>query len=905
MKRTFIQFVAIAIALVSLASCEQESIDQAQSAQTYELSFSSDKPSLETDTKTAWTGETINWSKGDKIKVAYTVDGVWQGESGNPAEGKYAKLYVSSQLSADAPTATFKVPTSFAGTTEGTYKFYGVYPSTSVSVTEFRDAPSLTVDIPAEQTPAASSFDSAADVMIGQSKDEYTAIPTDAVPMIWNRIVAHADITLKSLIIPAGETISKITFTANEEANLVGAQNVDITTRVVSKGSGNTAANVVAVNANNLQIINNNIEVWFGMLPATITSLAIDVETDLANYSKSYTGISRTFAQNKRNTMGINMSGATRTAKSVSNLPFEDDFSWQESTDENTKIENLSSDWVSGTNVYGGEVGAIKIGSGKSNGSITSKNLNLSNPFHVTVSARAYNASDESSLVVTVGNNSYTADEIITSTEDYTNFIINCPAATSSSSVTIGTDNKRAVISNVKIETGNVALTPKISVVDVLNVPATATSGTINVSYKNVVSQTVKVYSDESLNTELTNGWFNAVLDESGNISWTVTANETENTRTAYISLKAKNVAETEVGVVITVTQVPQADAVTVEQSSFTTISGDLNNDPNISYSALKGDGTTNPAINSNKIRIYKPASGNTTGGVLKLTANNNCKITAVTIKTNRKNAFIVAVDGAAQTPSYQGESSPYSVSVSNLLANEVTFTNTYNDSNDISYISVSYSSDGGEVPPTTSYTVNISDTITGGSVTANPMSAIAGTEITLTATPSSGYTFTSWNVTNATTSEIIMVTNNKFMMPASNVNVSATFTEDEEQGEENVAIFSWVGSSTDTKNADWTISDNGVSLTWSKGTNQNTPSPNKEGSIRMYPGTTVTITAPTGEKVTKIEFTPTAETYSATNLTYNDNSISDDWTLSAPASPVVLTATANARFKTITVHFR
>lgn len=74
-------------------------------------------------------------------------------------------------------------------------------------------------------------------------------------------------------------------------------------------------------------------------------------------------------------------------------------------------------------------------------------------------------------------------------------------------------------------------------------------------------------------------------------------------------------------------------------------------------------------------------------------------------------------------------------------------------------------------------YTVTVSGAIENGTVTATPSSAYAGDEVVLSATPASGYYLTAWNVTDAS-SNTVAVTNNTFTMPASNVTVSATFSE-------------------------------------------------------------------------------------------------------------------------------
>lgn len=71
-------------------------------------------------------------------------------------------------------------------------------------------------------------------------------------------------------------------------------------------------------------------------------------------------------------------------------------------------------------------------------------------------------------------------------------------------------------------------------------------------------------------------------------------------------------------------------------------------------------------------------------------------------------------------------------------------------------------------------YTVTI-DTITGGTVTASPTSGDEGEEITLTQEASTGYEFVSWDVEDGDHTAIT-VTDNKFLMPANNVTVGATF---------------------------------------------------------------------------------------------------------------------------------
>ena len=77
--------------------------------------------------------------------------------------------------------------------------------------------------------------------------------------------------------------------------------------------------------------------------------------------------------------------------------------------------------------------------------------------------------------------------------------------------------------------------------------------------------------------------------------------------------------------------------------------------------------------------------------------------------------------------------------------------------------------------PAPTEYIVTVTND-GNGIGTATPSTAAAGTEITLTAMPSEEYHFKKWQVESPTG---LVITNNKFTMPDSNVEVKAIFEED------------------------------------------------------------------------------------------------------------------------------
>ena len=77
--------------------------------------------------------------------------------------------------------------------------------------------------------------------------------------------------------------------------------------------------------------------------------------------------------------------------------------------------------------------------------------------------------------------------------------------------------------------------------------------------------------------------------------------------------------------------------------------------------------------------------------------------------------------------------------------------------------------------PAPTEHTVTVTSG-GNGTASASPLMAVAGTEITLTAMPKEGYHFKEWKVESPTG---LVITNNKFTMPDSDVEVKAIFEED------------------------------------------------------------------------------------------------------------------------------
>ena len=290
MKKLWIAAAAAVLAL-SFVGCKKTPETPVTS-----LTFTAGRPAVET--RTGWTGETIEWTAGDAVSMAYSVSGVWVGEN----------LFNSKPLAQGGPTAQFTVPGNFPQGLVGAHHFFAVYPA--VTDTDFSDAPDVFTAVPEIQTPTAASFDPKADILVGDSVEDYRSLPDYPVPLKWTRLTAHADITLKNLPLAPGENIQDIVLLGQSDAELTGDIAIDL---ACPEDYGTDGVPRVTILPDNLSFdASGNLRFWISIFPETLTELTVTVETDQATYRKTFTGIEKTFRQNTRNILGVNMADATK-----------------------------------------------------------------------------------------------------------------------------------------------------------------------------------------------------------------------------------------------------------------------------------------------------------------------------------------------------------------------------------------------------------------------------------------------------------------------------------------------------------------------------------------------------------------------------------------------------------------
>lgn len=546
MKKIFIPFV-IAATTLSFAACQKEVSSPAIEDELVSLNFTSTNPTTKTVADAV--NKTILWKDGDKISVAYTVNDKWQNATGDATADKPAKIYVSNGLDTGGKTAVetavFNISSSFNATTEGVHQFYSVYPSSCVNVKEnkIEHAPSVAMTIPDVQTPAENSFDAAADLMIGKATKTYNSLSEakkDEIPLLWQRIVSHADITLKGLQgLTENEVITTIVLTADADAKLVGDRYVNIQNGDISMPATIADANVLTINGTNLKVNNNNVEFWAAVMPATVKSLNIAVETNKATYTRNIESCNIEFKQNARKGLNVDMSKVKRVEKSAGlALPFVDDFSWQKGTNDvdiSKEVSTLSNDkYNAGETVYAFNSEVIRIGSRTQIGYISTCALDLSKDFYVEVEAKAYNVDDNAHISISVDNGTpLTATDALTS--DYETYCFNLSAATASSSIKISTDTKRAVITSIKIAEGKSTYVP-------------APKLTISPEFVKVASDatntTFAVTSNTKWTVSTTSDWAKISTpsgENNGDVEITFSENTTGKERTADIVVKTED----------------------------------------------------------------------------------------------------------------------------------------------------------------------------------------------------------------------------------------------------------------------------------------------------------------------------------------------------------------------------
>lgn len=301
--KKFVKIVALgAAAALALVSCQKT-----------EQNYKSSNPvrffAKSIETKTTF---------GDPEDGKYPT--LWKGEEGVAiAMNKSNTLKYTVKPLSGGKTAEFVNESGISDDGSGDYTFYAVSPySAAISSKVNEQYRSMTIEIPASQTPLAGSVDESAQVLFG--KNVAGAEFPEEVAFDFKHVSAYGKMTITDLALEEGETVSSITLEA--EKPFVGRWflYVDDTE---DYNEGEVAPNNASA-SNILTLTTDKVEdVWFACAPVDLsgTSLKVTVATSEGTYTKTVSfGSKGNFVSGKIAKFSLSMEGVKPAAPVVYTL---------------------------------------------------------------------------------------------------------------------------------------------------------------------------------------------------------------------------------------------------------------------------------------------------------------------------------------------------------------------------------------------------------------------------------------------------------------------------------------------------------------------------------------------------------------------------------------------------------
>lgn len=230
MKSIFKYFMLVAVAAMSLVSCEQAS-DEISIPEIQEVVMTINAGVDETRTYIDETDKIVKWSEGDNLKVI-----------------ENSKTYrTTTKIDIDADGLA-KFTVSFpANNTDSEFTYNAIFPADAVTEDDSDkiNVAKVKVTVKDQQMPTATSFDPEADVLVAKQ------IVADAQPtelnMQFKRLVALGKMTLKNFP-DANAEITKVVFTAGEKDVLAGRNYVNATTGEIAEYGYYGKTNTITLN---------------------------------------------------------------------------------------------------------------------------------------------------------------------------------------------------------------------------------------------------------------------------------------------------------------------------------------------------------------------------------------------------------------------------------------------------------------------------------------------------------------------------------------------------------------------------------------------------------------------------------------------------------------------------------
>ena len=520
--------------------------------QLVQVTITAGNPMVSQTTRTEMVDSQPYWSVGDAIGVS---------------NGLTTNYKFTTDIAAKATSA------SFTGSTTVSSTLYAYYPYTGNGVGTVSEKNGAKVDLPANQSPTATSFDGSADVMVAK---QFTVDPenTTVEDLEFARLGAVVKIVLIDKESTMTGTQHPTTVSMTAESTLAGRVLIDMQNQELDAPYYNQSSTVTAnYTAETKYAVDGSNATYLIVYPQTLaagSTLTIGASTEDYTISKAIEvpagGIE--LLAGKVTTLKINLAASNIVEEAGAALPFTDDFSW------NTSGATLPADKYSASTALYTDKGNIRLGTGSITGYITTKELNLSSAFYVKVNAFAYNAANDKARIqvkVDDGSAQDAVNDASNMTAEAKDYYFNFPAATKKSKVTItvtGT-NPRFALNTIEIRSGAYVVPPVINVTseNPMAVANTASSQTIEYTIANPTAATLTAALQDPADTWISNIDYST----SGKVTFDVAAQSAgDPARSAVIVLSYTGADDVEV----TVNQAAGAGGTTTKTLTIT--SGDV-----------------------------------------------------------------------------------------------------------------------------------------------------------------------------------------------------------------------------------------------------------------------------------------------------------------------------------------
>ena len=242
-----VKFSALVAVAVIAASCAKEGTHSVDESNKVALEPMCIEASDESQTKTVLVEKSVNWTEGDEIAVYSNID--------------YTTGYRFPATEINGNSATFngEVPV-------GTESFFAVYPPESVRSV---NAEGVTVNIPADQTPAEGTFAEEHNITVAQGTK------TPGVPSVgtitFNNVCSYVKFTVPAYV----SDVNKVTITSG---NAIAGDFSTASSSIVSNGT-NSISMSGSFGAGNTFL--------FVIAPGTVSNFRIDITADNGNWTRT------------------------------------------------------------------------------------------------------------------------------------------------------------------------------------------------------------------------------------------------------------------------------------------------------------------------------------------------------------------------------------------------------------------------------------------------------------------------------------------------------------------------------------------------------------------------------------------------------------------------------------------